>query len=190
MMSAFRASLLAEIRNNYAVSTILKKVNDLLWETTARNRFVTAFYGVFDEQHRMLSYCNAGHNYPILLRPDGSFLELETGGILLGAFQGSQYQEGHLLLSPGDLLLFYTDGLTEALGPDGNEIGSEMIPGLLRGLSTGSASEIVEGLIKYLLRNSAEVHPADDVSLIVMKITGPFDRSQEHPPEIPSGARS
>jgi len=171
MMSAFRASLLAEIRNNYAVSTILTKVNDLLCETTAANRFVTAFYGVFDERHRMLSYCNAGHNFPILLRPDGSFLELETGGILLGAFQGTQYEEGHLLVSPGDLLLFYTDGLTEALGPDGQELGRAELPGLLKGLSAGSAPEIVKGLISHLSRNSAEIHPVDDVSLIVMKMT-------------------
>ena len=170
MMSAFRASLLAEIRNNYAVSAILSKVNDLLYETTAANRFVTAFYGVYDERHRMLTYCNAGHNFPILLRPDGSFLELETGGILLGAFQGTQYEEGHLLLSPGDLLLFYTDGLSEALGLDGQELGRAALPGLLRGLYAGSASEIVRGLVTHLSRNSAEFHPADDVSLIVMKM--------------------
>jgi PAS domain S-box-containing protein len=189
MMSAFRASLLAEIRNNYAVSTILTKVNDLLWETTATNRFVTAFYGVFDERHRMLTYCNAGHNFPILLRPDGSFLELETGGILLGAFQGTQYEEGHLMLSPGDLLLFYTDGLTEALSSDGQELGRAALPGLLKGLSAGSASEIVKGLITHLSRNLAEIHPADDVSLIVMKMTGPSDGSQEYPPEMPPRAR-
>jgi len=170
MMSAFRASLLAEIRNNYAVSAILSKVNDLLYETTAANRFVTAFYGVYDERHRMLTYCNAGHNFPILLRSDGSFLELETGGILLGAFQGTQYEEGHLLLSPGDLLLFYTDGLSEALGLDGQELGRAALPGLLRGLYAGSASEIVRGLVTHLSRNSAEFHPADDVSLIVMKM--------------------
>ncbi|MFZ0428937.1 MAG: SpoIIE family protein phosphatase [Acidobacteriota bacterium] len=173
MMSAFRASLLAEIRNNYAVSTIMTKVNDLLWETTAANRFVTAFYGVFDERHRMLSYCNAGHNFPILLRPDGSCLTLETGGILLGAFRGSQYEEGHVVLVPGDLLLFYTDGLTEALGPDGRELGTSGLPGLLRRLSAGSASEIVEGLVGYLTRKSGERHPVDDVSLIIMKITEP-----------------
>lgn len=177
MMSAFRASLLAEIRNNYAVSTILTKVNDLLCETTATNRFVTAFYGVFDERHRMLTYCNAGHNFPILLRPDGSSIELETGGILLGAFQGTQYEEGHLMLSPGDLLLFYTDGLTEALGPDGRELGRATLPGLLRGLSARSASEIVAGLISHLTRNSAEINPADDVSLIVMKMTSSSRRS-------------
>ena len=173
MMSAFRASLLAEIRNNYAVSTIMTKVNDLLWETTAANRFVTAFYGVFDERHRMLSYCNAGHNFPILLRADGSCLELETGGILLGAFRGSQYEEGHVVLVPGDLLLFYTDGLTEAIGPDGRELGTSGLPGLLRRLSAGSASEIVDGLVGYLTRKSGERHPVDDVSLIIMKITEP-----------------
>jgi sigma-B regulation protein RsbU (phosphoserine phosphatase) len=113
----------------------------------------------------------------ILSRPDGSFLELETGGILLEAFQGTQYEEGHLMLSPGDLLLFYTDGLTEALGLDGQELGRATLPGLLRGLTAGSASEIVAGLISHLTRNSAEINPADDVSLIVMKMTSQGRRS-------------
>lgn len=170
MMAAFRASLLAEIRNNYSVTAIMTKVNDLLWETTAPNRFVTAFYGVYDERHRMLSYCNAGHNFPILLRSDGSLLELETGGILLGAFRGSRYDEGHLLLSHGDLLLLYTDGLTEALDRGGQELGRAALAKLLRGLSTGTASEVVDGLVDYLAEESAELHPADDVSLIVMKM--------------------
>lgn len=170
MMSAFRASLLAEIRNNYSVGTIMTKVNDLLWETTAANRFVTAFYGVFDERHRMLSFCNAGHNFPILIRADGSSHELETGGILLGAFKGSCYEEGHLVLCPGDLLLFYTDGLTESLGKDGRELGKEVLPHLLRRFSMNSASEIVSGLITYFSGNSAAPHPADDVSLMVMKL--------------------
>ena len=93
------------------------------------------------------------------------------------------------MLSPGDLLLFYTDGLTEALGPDGQELGRAILPGLLRGLSAGSASEIVKGLISHLSRNSAELNPADDVSLIVMKMTGPSDGSQEYPPEMPPRAR-
>jgi PAS domain S-box-containing protein len=170
MMAAFRASLLAEIRNNYSVTAIMTKVNDLLWETTAANRFVTAFYGVYDERHRMLSYCNAGHNFPILLRSDGSLLELETGGVLLGAFRGSRYEEGHVLLSPGDLLLLYTDGLTEALDRDGQELGNAALAELLRGLSTRTASEIVDGLVDYVAEESAEIHPADDVSLMVMKM--------------------
>ncbi len=170
MMAAFRAALLAEIRNNYAMTTIMTKVNDLLWETTAANRFVTAFYGVYDERDRMLSYCNAGHNFPILLRSDGSLLELETGGILLGAFRGSQYEEGHLLLSPGDLLLLYTDGLTEALDLDGRELGRTTLAELLRGLAARRATEILDGLLTYLEENSAELHPTDDVSLIVMKM--------------------
>jgi phosphoserine phosphatase RsbU/P len=102
----------------------------------------------------MLSFRNAGHNFPILIRADGGSLELETGGILLGAFQGSRYEEGHLVLSPGDLLFFYTDGLTEALGPDGRELGKEILPELLRRLSANSASEIVSGLITYLSGNS------------------------------------
>ena len=77
------------------------------------------------------------------------------------------------MLSPGDLLLLYTDGLTEALDEDGRELGRTELPRLLRKLSAASASEIAKGLVDYLSENSAGHDPADDVSLIVMKMKKP-----------------
>jgi sigma-B regulation protein RsbU (phosphoserine phosphatase) len=140
IMSAFSAALLAEIRNNYSISSIMTKVNNLLWETSAENRFVTAFYGVFDEQQRVLTYCNAGHNFPILMRKDGSIEELETGGRLLGAFNDRRYQEGRVSLSAGDWMLVYTDGLTDSVGPDGEDLGREGLIQFLKTLPGDSAS--------------------------------------------------
>jgi sigma-B regulation protein RsbU (phosphoserine phosphatase) len=108
-MLAFRASLLAEIRNSLGLPTIPKKVNSLLWESSEANRFVSYFYGVFDERHRILTYCNAGHSSLLLVRPDGTIEDLDTGGLILGAFYDSEYQEGHIAVSEGDLLLLHTD---------------------------------------------------------------------------------
>jgi PAS domain S-box-containing protein len=170
LMSSFRATLLAEIRNNYALPTILKKVNNLLWESSEENRFVTAFYGVFDEQHRILTYCNAGHNPPILMGADGDIKELETGGFILGAFPGSEYQEGHILLSVGDLLLLYTDGLTEAIGADGEELGRAGLIQFLGEHSGESASSISQALVEWA--EGRESTPHDDITLLVMRITG------------------
>lgn len=172
MMATFRATLLAEIRNNYAISTILTKVNQILCETRARNRFVTAFYGVFDEHRQTFTYCNAGHNYPLLLRKEGRLEELATGGILLGAFPESRYEEGHAQLAPGDCLLFYTDGLTEAAGMDGQELGQEKLRQFLPEIVGSSASEIVQKLIAWASLYLGAGPPEDDISLIVMKIVG------------------
>jgi PAS domain S-box-containing protein len=172
MMAAFRAALLSEIRNNYAISTILTKVNRILCETRARNRFVTAFYGVFDEHRHTFTYCNAGHNFPLLLRKEGRLEELETGGVLLGAFPESQYDEGHARLFPGDCLLLYTDGLTEAAGLDGQELGRGKLRQFLPKIAGGSASEIVQELITWASLHLGTGPPADDISMIVMKFIG------------------
>ncbi len=170
IMSAFRASLLAEIRNNFAITTILQKVNRLLWETTPINRFVTAFYGVFDEKARVLTYSNAGHNFPVLRRADGSFRELRTGGLLLGAFEHVQYVEERIHLVPGDLLILYTDGLSEAPGPDGQEFGTEGVTAIMEQCHASSASEIAELLVQQVTAHAESGIPEDDATLMVIKV--------------------
>ncbi len=170
IMSAFRASLLAEIRNNFSIATILAKVNRLLWETTDQNRFVTAFYGVFDEKERVLTYSNAGHNPPLLLRSDGSFQRLETGGLILGAFESVRYVEARVNLWPGDLLLLYTDGVTEAPGPDGEELGTARVEQILRECYHRTPDEIADHLVAETTRYSEAALPEDDATLVVVKV--------------------
>ena len=172
MMATFRATLLAEIRNNYAISAIFTKVNQILCESRAQNRFVTAIYGVFDEQEQTFTYCNAGHNPPLLLRKDGRLEELSAGGMLLGAFPESRYEVGRVQLMAGDCLLCYTDGLTEAAGMDGRELGQRKLRQLLPEIAGSSASEIVQDLITWASLFLGAGPPEDDISLIVMKIAG------------------
>jgi phosphoserine phosphatase RsbU/P len=173
IMSAFRASLLAEIRNNFAISTILAKVNRLLWETTDENRFVTAFYGVYDEHQKILTYSNAGHNPPLLLRAAGTIERLETGGIILGAFRNSSYTEERISLCPGDTLLLYTDGLTDSPMPDGDELGTEGVETLLEANAQGTVGEIARSLVEHATRLSPSGSPDDDLTLMVIRVTGP-----------------
>lgn len=171
IMSAFGASLLAEIRNNFSISTILSKVNRLLWETTSPNRFVTAFYGVFDEKNRVLTYSNAGHNPPLLLRRDGSVHWLSSGGRVLGAFQHSQYEEARVDLLPGDLFVLYTDGLTESRTSNGDELGAAGLIQLVHQHKDQPAAEIARSLTQEATRYSPQQTPEDDVTLLVMKVS-------------------
>jgi serine phosphatase RsbU (regulator of sigma subunit) len=170
IMSAFRASLLAEIRNNFSITTILSKVNRLLWETTDTNRFVTAFYGVFDEKERVLTYSNAGHNPPLLRRQDGSFQQLATGGLLLGAFPDSKYVEERVHLRPGDLLVLYTDGLTEAPDANGEQFGVAGLEKVMRDCSSLSPGEIADYLVDQATANAPSGSPEDDATLVVIKV--------------------
>ncbi len=171
IMASFRASLLAEIRNNYAISTIMSKVNRLLWESTDSNQFVTAFYGVLDENRRVLTFCNAGHNPVLLIRGDGTSLLLETGGLILGAFENSVYQESYLGIGPGDVLLLYTDGVTENFNDLGEEFGMERLLELVSSHRHLHAKEMASLLQEQILDFAADKTIQDDFTLVVLKST-------------------
>jgi sigma-B regulation protein RsbU (phosphoserine phosphatase) len=169
IMASFRASLLAEIRNNYAIGTIMSKVNKLLWESTDSDQFVTAFYGVLDERRRILTYCNAGHNPVFLIRADGSSIKLETGGLVLGAFDDSVYQEGRIEIKPLDTLLLYTDGVTEIYNEAEEEFGVERLLELVKSHDGLSAREITALAQEKILEFAADRTIQDDFTLIVLK---------------------
>jgi GAF domain-containing protein len=124
LMAGFRMSLLAEIRNDFAIRAVMRKVNTLLHESIERDKFVTAFYGVLDHKNRVLIFSNAGHNPPILARADGSIELLLEGGVALGVLPDAIYEERPIALQPGDVLLLYTDGVTEAEAPGESSTGS------------------------------------------------------------------
>src|SRR5207245_4383702 len=103
------------------------KVNYLLWESIERNQFVTAFYGILDATNRTLAYSNAGHNPPLLIDADGKTRFEERGGVPLGMFRDSRYYEYYATIEPGQMLVLYTDGVTEAMNPSGEEYGGQRL---------------------------------------------------------------
>ena len=147
----------------------MAKVNQLLWESTDDHQFVTAFYGVLDEQRRILTYCNAGHNPVILIRADGSALRLETGGLILGAFADSVYWENFVQILPDDLLLLYTDGVTEIYDDDEQEYGVDRLQSLATLNRHRSAKEITLLVKDQILDFAADKTPQDDFTLVVLK---------------------
>jgi sigma-B regulation protein RsbU (phosphoserine phosphatase) len=168
VMASFRASLLAEIRNNYSIGTIMAKVNRLIWESVEPEKCVTACYGVLDARARILTYSNAGHLYPVVLR-NGEAIRLEKGGMILGVLPDSLYKEGRLDLESGDLLLFFTDGLTEAEGPDGEPFGEERLIDAARSAVELPCADIVQRIHSIISRFS-EGRLIDDFTLIAIKV--------------------
>jgi sigma-B regulation protein RsbU (phosphoserine phosphatase) len=168
-MASFRASLLAEIRNNYAISVIMSKVNRLLWESTASNQFVTAFYGVLDLDRRVLTFSNAGHNPGLILHPNDSVSSLEDGGLILGAFEAASYQESFIGLEPGDIFLLYTDGVTEIYNEAEEEFGVERLLEEIRRHRHLSAQQINLRVKERVLAFARDGVLQDDFTLLVMK---------------------
>ncbi len=168
VMASFRASLLAEIRNNYSIGTIMAKVNRLIWESVEPEKCVTACYGVLDARARVLTYSNAGHLHPLVLRGDEA-IRLDEGGMVIGVLPDTLYEEGRVHLKSGDLLLFFTDGLTEAESPDGEPFGEARLIE-----TAGSAVELgcddIVQRIHETISGFADGKLVDDFTLIVLKV--------------------
>ena len=169
IMAAFRASLKAEIRNNFAIRTILYKVNNLLYESIERDRFVTAVYGVLDSKRGVFTYSNAGHNQPVFRRASGEIEYLKEGGMALGVFPDSNYQEKSISLKTGDILLFYTDGITEVFDEEGKEFGVDRLLEALGESSHLSAKEITDYIVNKANEFRFRDRDIDDLTMIIIK---------------------
>lgn len=169
IMAAFRASLKAEIRNNFAIRAILDKVNKLLFESIERDRYVTAAYGVLDSKNKIFTFSNAGHNHPILLRSSGEIQYLKEGGMALGIFANSTYEENSVFLKSGDIVLFYTDGVTEVKNEEEIEFGEQRLVDAAIASKGKSAAGIINYIIKEIEKFEKGSSFSDDITLIVMK---------------------
>lgn len=168
VMASFRASLLAEIRNNYSIGTIMAKVNRLIWESVEPEKCVTACYGVLDTTARVLTYSNAGHLYPLVLR-ERKAIRLDRGGMVLGVLPDTLYEEGRVELKRADLLLFFTDGLTEAESPWGESFGEDRLIEAARSAAGLPCAEIVQRIHESISGFSGG-NLIDDFTLIVVKV--------------------
>jgi serine phosphatase RsbU (regulator of sigma subunit) len=169
LMAGFRMSLLAEIRNEFAIRAVMRKVNQLLHESTERDKFVTAFYAVLDWKNGVLTFSNAGHNPPILLRRDGKTEHLTDGGVALGVLGDAAYEERPVAVREGDVLVMYTDGVSEAENAQGEQFGEARLEALVRGHSELPAAHLLEAIVQAVLTWAGERGPGDDLTLLVAK---------------------
>jgi serine phosphatase RsbU (regulator of sigma subunit) len=132
-----------------------------------RNRFVTLFFGLLDPASGELTYCNAGHNPPFLVRADDSIERLTSCGTILGIFPEMGYEVKHSRLDPGDVLTMYSDGVTEENSPGGEEFGEDRLAKLLIAKGRGGAKNLVEGIRQAVLSWAAGRAAADDVTVVV-----------------------
>jgi sigma-B regulation protein RsbU (phosphoserine phosphatase) len=152
----------------------LAHTNEALCAQNPLDLFVTVFYGVFDPEAGVLRYANGGHNPPYLRRTDGSVASLDgAGGIVLGALPGGAYPEHCLTLAPGERLVFYTDGVTEACNPGGEEFGAERLKGAIAAHGAEAPEVLVERICASVTSFAGSAAQADDITLAVLAWTGP-----------------
>jgi sigma-B regulation protein RsbU (phosphoserine phosphatase) len=149
-----------------AASPLITRLNKGLFRRGIESRFLTTFYGILTAEGALL-YTNAGHNPPILLSPDGTVRRLETGGTVLGLFEQAEYQEEGLCMKPGDVLITFSDGVTEALNPAGEEFGDERLVEVVSAKRGDAPQAILDHLLLELRQFCAT--QADDITLVLVR---------------------
>jgi len=173
------------------VDLLAQDINRLLCEITDTNRFATFFFGLYDGLARTLTYVNAGHNPPMLLRPvearslGGEALKvdgeaettyevhrLKPTGMVLGVSPQAKYSKAVLPLRPGDTLVVFTDGITEAQSPSGEEYGEGRLTGVLTAMSGGTAEALRRAVFQDVQAFMEDAPQTDDMTLLVARIRG------------------
>lgn len=174
LSAMLHASLRTQARSMTGLPEILRNINSLLFHSTGTHQFATFFLARVDGEHLRVSFSNAGHNWPVIVRRGGERLLLEEGGTILGILEGADFREAHLSLAPGDVMVLYTDGISEAANAAGDQFGEERLYALLHALPPGiAAREIAERLLAAVRDHLAGVDPQDDITLVVLRVTEP-----------------
>lgn len=169
------ASLQANLRAQYAnaphdLACVLGTVNKIFFDSTASNHYATLFFGVYHETDRTLRYANCGHLPPILLRVDGQVERLSVTAPVVGLFDTPwECATGETSLAPGDTLVVFTDGVSEATSDQDDEFGEERLIALLRERADLPASDLLDAIVAAVGAHSA-AEQYDDLTLIVARV--------------------
>lgn len=151
-------------------ASCISKVNNMLIPESDISTFVTVFYGMLNVNTGILTYCNGGHNLPYLLSSDGSIQGIENvGGLLLGKFENAPYEKNVINLSPGDTLITFTDGVTEAENEDGGFFDEERVVSFLEKHSSKSLNSQVKGLFLEVMKFTGSAIQSDDITVLSVR---------------------
>lgn len=169
LMAFLRASLRSCVQIGYAPHIAFSKVSSLLRDSIEDNKFITAIYGILDSTNKTFVFSNAGHNPPLLIKPNGEFRYVEYGDVPLGMFDDSHYHQHFIRFEPGQVMVIYTDGITEAANPTGEEYGEERLANrVLDGIHL-PAKKLIDHIRKGVDDFTEKKFLDDDGTLFIVK---------------------
>ncbi len=170
-MANVQAALRALAPHCTSVSETTGQINDLTCANTrSGSKFITFFWGILDAQTHQFRFSNAGHNPPYLLRKDGRVEGLKEGGLILGVFKTiTPYAEASVTLSSGDVLVMYTDGVSEAMNQSNDQFTEEQLEVILKESTHLSAKEIIQRVQQALESHTQGTPQSDDITMLVLK---------------------
>lgn len=169
LMSSLHAAIHAQVSAKTELGLAISSVNHYLAENTPANRFVTLFATELNPETGHLRYINAGHNPPLIGRADGTVLQLSSGGFPLGIISGAEFEIGEIILESGDVLVIYSDGVSEANNLAGEEFGMDRLINVVKSNLKASASGLRDK-VESALSSFTQTAPAnDDITLVIVK---------------------
>jgi sigma-B regulation protein RsbU (phosphoserine phosphatase) len=173
LMATIQSALRAQISLNrpdteLQSSVVVSRLNKQIFATTAPEKYATFFFATFDQESGNLTYTNAGHLAPLLFR-NGSVQALDSNGTVVGAFAGAVYDQSTVRLEPQDLLLCYTDGITEPENPYGEMFGEERLIDLVRKHCHRDDREILQIILEAVRSWTGSPELQDDMTLLLAR---------------------
>jgi len=169
-MANVQATIRTLVQFDLPLSEMTSRVNRLICENTGSDKFITFCWGIFDPRTRTFRYVNAGHNHPFVLRANGSIERLTEGGIILGVTkEAAPYNEGNVQLSTGDVVVMFTDGVSEAMNVDGVDYTEERVEEFLLNIGLRDAQGVLDEIQNEIARYTSGAPQSDDITLVVMK---------------------
>ncbi len=169
LMSSLHAAIHAQTGSHDTLVETISAVNRYLADNIPSNRFVTLFYAELDPESGALSFLNAGHNPPLIVHAAGTVEQLASGGLPLGINADADYREGRTTMQLGDVLVIYSDGVTEAASPSGEEFGPTRLYEVVSRNVEASAAGIRDRIESALTKFSQGTQAADDITLVIVK---------------------
>jgi sigma-B regulation protein RsbU (phosphoserine phosphatase) len=169
LMSNVQASLLALSGEMREFHRLVERVNDIIHANTAADKFITFFGGVLNVETLEFTYVNAGHNPPYVIRTDGTLQTLEKGGLLLGMMAGLSYEYDTVVLKPGEAVVMFTDGVTEAMNTAGEQFEEARLEALLKHQTNPTAAELTTCIAEAVKAFAGNAPQSDDITVVVIK---------------------
>jgi sigma-B regulation protein RsbU (phosphoserine phosphatase) len=169
LMMGFQARVQVLAEEPKDAGELVARLNRFICASCPRNRFITFFFCIFHPRTGELCYANAGHNPPILLRADGRVERLEEGGMVLGVMAQTPYKSARVRFDAGDMVVLFSDGVSEAVNPAGEEFGEERLADMLVGLRTQPAQKVLDAVNRAVEEWSAGAPAADDITLVAAR---------------------
>ncbi|TFH01439.1 MAG: GAF domain-containing protein [Calditrichales bacterium] len=169
MMSLVLAGFRAFKKSHLTVCEVVARLNNLLEESVSEGRYATLFYALISTSENTVTYSNAGHNPPLIFKPDGTYFPLSEGGIVLGYLANQVYQQKVVPFVLGDILLSYTDGITEALSSEGEEFGEARLIDLVKQHLTMNSYDLKEKILEQVNKFADNGEVSDDRTIVILK---------------------